>query len=125
MDDIECPPSDYEPVIKRPKQSSEDERRDEEQRGTVLLFPAGRILHFIHENSFDNTLNTTSSDASKTQHSMGMHAPKKSKHALIADVNLDMYSRIILSRTMIADHFLAQYESVVNGFIEEFKSGAE
>jgi hypothetical protein len=125
MDDIECPPSEYEPVIKRPKQSSEDERRDEEQRGTVLLFPAGRILHFIHENSFENTHKTTSSDASKTQHSMGMHAPKKSKHALIADVNLDMYSRIILSRTMIADHFLAQYESVVNGFIEEFKSGAE
>ena len=50
MDEMSaCEDAEYSPVIKRQKPlSKEDARRDKEKRGTVLLFPAGRILHFVH-----------------------------------------------------------------------------
>ena len=107
MDEMSaCEDTEYSPVIKRQKPlSKEDARRDKEKRGTVLLFPAGRILHFVHASGLGEGQDVEESPK-----------PKSARRALFVDVDLDVYRKIILSRTMIADHFLAQYEDALDAF---------
>ncbi len=108
MDEMSaCEDAEYSPVIKRQKPlSKEDARRDKEKRGTVLLFPAGRILHFVHASGLGEGQDVEESPK-----------PKSARRALFVDVDLDVYRKIILSRTMIADHFLAQYEDALDAFL--------
>ena len=95
--------AEREPVIKRDEKPGEAER-EAEKRGRVLLYPAGRMLHFVHN---------IASEPSP------IFPPSSAKFVAYADVNLDVYRRIILSRTMIADHFLAKYEDVINAVLTE------
>jgi len=95
--------AEREPVIKRDEKPG-DAEREAAKRGRVLLYPAGRMLHFVHN---------ITSDPSP------ISPPSSSKFVAYVDVNLDVYRRIILSRTMIADHFLAKYEEVINAVLEE------
>jgi hypothetical protein len=107
MDDTaSCDDSEREPVVKRVKSASSDARADQDiaKRGTVLLYPAGRILHFVYKSGLDEAVD---------------EARRESRHALFFDVDLDVYRKIILSRTMIADHFLSQYEDVLDSFVRE------
>jgi hypothetical protein len=66
----------------------------------------GRILHFVHAAGLGERQDVEES-----------RKPKPVRHALFVDVDLDVYRKIILSRTMIADHFLAQYEDVLDDFL--------
>ena len=59
MDDTaSCDDSEREPVVKRMKSASSDARADQDiaKRGTVLLYPAGRILHFVHKSGLDEAV---------------------------------------------------------------------
>jgi len=101
---------ELEPVVKRIEKPG-DAALEREKRDRVLLYPAGRMLHFVHNVTTEPTLIETEPSP--------ISPPSTAKFIAYSDVNLDVYSRIILSRTMIADHFLYKYEEVLNAVLEE------
>ena len=121
------PQSEHDPVIKRGSTpTAEEEPRDSEKRGTEKLYPAGRILHFVLKSGLgeaDESAEELSCEANPTKKATPKEKSRRpgasSRHVLFADVDLDVFRRIILSRTMIADHFLSQYEEALDGFIVE------
>ncbi|CEF97538.1 Lipase, class 3 [Ostreococcus tauri] len=121
--------SERDPVVKRRCVSMEESARhnleETDKRDTEKLYPAGRILHFVLKSGLDEESTRTAVGPSAKPDDQGRFDSRRSLHALFDDVDLDVYSRIILSRTMIADHFLAQYEDIIDGFIAEIDASTD
>ena len=84
----------------------------------VKLYPAGRILHMV---LVDDAADDVSAGASGSSEGLGTGfgdssepkpfeaAARNRRYELYADVSIEAYDRIRLSKTMLSDHFLPKY----------------
>ena len=83
---------------------------------TVKLYPAGRILHMVRADPMD-PVDANGGDGVGDESSRGEDpvaaapgsAEWRARFRMYADVSVDMYDSIKLSRTMLSDHFLPKY----------------
>jgi len=114
---------------------SDNEGAAEDTAFTVKLYPAGRILHMVRADPKDPTDPTDANggegvgDASSRVEEPVAAAPGsaewRARFRMYADVSVDMYDSIKLSRTMLSDHFLPKYLEALEDVLWSMKKKKE
>ena len=99
---------------------------------TVKLYPAGRILHMVRADPMD-PVDANGGDGVGDESSRGEDpvaaapgsAEWRARFRMYADVSVDMYDSIKLSRTMLSDHFLPKYLEALEDVVWSMKKKKE
>ena len=122
------------------KEKTPKEIKEDADAFAVKLYPAGRILHMVSRREPEPRTGERKSgekkrlfgdDASAERRRASAGAPGSSRednletsakrYELYADVSVEAYDRIRLSRTMLSDHFLPKYIEA----LEDVRAGLE
>jgi hypothetical protein len=90
------------------KEKTPKEIKEDADAFAVKLYPAGRILHMVSRREPGSSREDDLETSAK-------------RYELYADVSVEAYDRIRLSRTMLSDHFLPKYIEA----LEDVRAGLE
>lgn len=123
-----------------PRSSTEKDKKEIKEDAdafAVKLYPAGRILHMVLVPSDDAEEDVSKNKGEEIREELEPGASAKQnenrseakRYELYADVSVEAYDRIRLSKTMLSDHFLPKYiealEDVRARLEAEKKSGTK
>ena len=115
---------------KTPKEKTSKEKiKEDADAFAVKLYPAGRILHMVSRRSSletrtgeqKNGEQKSAPGSSREDENGEKETSETSRYELYADVSVEAYDRIRLSRTMLSDHFLPKYIEA----LEDVRAGLE
>lgn len=111
--------------------SDNEGANSEDTAFTVKLYPAGRILHMVRADA--TPVDANGGDGVGDESSRGEEpvaaapgsAEWRARFRMYADVSVDMYDSIKLSRTMLSDHFLPKYLEALEDVLWSMKKKKE